>query len=69
MLRDLIAAFCDEERAGVAEKLDGLDFILFCHERDWLSNQLHALINQVVQKVVDVLGDAVRAFFLSLVGV
>ena len=58
MLGDLIAGFCDEQRAGAVEIADGLDLVVLGHQGHRLSNQLVGLPDDIVEQVGHVERDA-----------
>ena len=67
MLGDLIAGFCDEQRAGAVEIADGLDLVVLGHQGHGLSNQLVGLPDEIVEQVGHVERDALRLLLLRLV--
>ena len=68
MLGDLVAGFCDEQRAGAVEIADGLDLVVLGHQGHRLSNQLVGLPDEIVEQVGHVERDALWLLLLELIG-
>lgn len=47
-------------------KRRALDFILLAHKRNRFADKAHALLDQTVEQLIDVLSDAFRLFFAGL---
>ena len=57
MTCDLIAGFGDEQRAALAQELNGADLVVLGHELDRLADQPHGVVDQIVKYIVDVRAD------------
>ena len=51
MFGDLIAGFCDEQRAGAVEIADGLDLVVLGHQGHGLSDKLVGLPDEIVEQI------------------
>ena len=60
MFRDLVAGFCDEQRAVLIEEMDGAHLVLLAHQGDRLADETVGLLDEIVEQVVDIVRDAGR---------
>ena len=60
MFRDLVAGFCDEQRAVLIEEMDGAHLVLLAHQGDRLADEAVGLLDEIVEQVVDIVRDAGR---------
>ena len=60
MFRDLVAGFCDEQRAVLIEEMDGAHLVLLAHQGDRLADEAVGLLDEIVEQVVDIMRDAGR---------
>ena len=58
MFRDLVAGFCDEQRAVLIEEMDGAHLVLLAHQGDRLADEAVGLLDEIVEQVVDIVRDA-----------
>lgn len=68
MLRYFIAGFGNQKSAGITEIADGLDLVVFGHQRDRFSNQFVRLPDEVVKQIRHVERDALRLAARMLIG-
>ena len=60
MFRDLVAGFCDEQRAVLIEEMDGAHLVLLAHQGDRLADETVGLLDEIVEQGVDIMRDAGR---------
>ena len=59
-----IAGFCNQKSTGIIQELDCSHLVFFVHQSYWFSDQSYGFFNQMIQQIIDTVGDLFWLFFL-----